>query len=147
MLYWMVLPLCIAIGSSLLAWLLMDARIQVVRARFDAIIASLEQNLEVQKAAYRADLGRQCALARREAFEELLREIKVERRECLRRTRRLFRSAVEVEVQERLSIHRIPLTGWVAAGIFQPPALARTEEEPQPVLGAADAPLLGPPAL
>jgi hypothetical protein len=113
LLFWMALPLSIAVGAAALVWLLMQARLRVLTARFEAEVERVEHAAELQ-------IVREVERARRTAFEELISDLRVEQRRALKKTRGLLRDDLSVVVQERLLLRSIPLTGWVQENAILP---------------------------
>jgi len=95
---WLFLPVMVAVGTAYLVWVVMQARIRVLAANYDAALAKVES---------------ECA-ARRPGVEELLSELRFERNRFLRRTPGP-RGSYEATVitQERIYFRDIPLTGWI----------------------------------
>jgi hypothetical protein len=110
---WIFLPVFVAAGSALLAFYIMQARMEVavakereVAAELKAMIASREQIMEEKvKAAEEA--------ARRRAFDAFLADFRVEERHYMRETKSLFANRRSMVLQERLYFRNIPLSNWV----------------------------------
>jgi hypothetical protein len=95
---WLILPIVVALGAAYLVWIVMQARIHVLAAKYDAALAKAEC---------------ECA-ARRPGVEELLSELRFERNRFLRRTPGPHESyQATVITQERIYFRDIPLTGWI----------------------------------
>ena len=94
--WWLILPGLVALGASYLVWLLMQARIQVLTARFQAAVAK-ESN----------------CTDRRPGVDELLADIRFERHRFLRRIPSTDGYETSVITQERIYFRNIPLTGWM----------------------------------
>ena len=95
---WLILPVVVAVGASYLVWIVMQARIHVLAAKYDAALVKVES---------------ECA-ARRPGVEELLSELRFERNRFLRRTPGPKGSyEATVITQERIYFRDIPLTGWI----------------------------------
>lgn len=114
LIYWAVLPALVAAGTSALVWLLMNARIEVLKSRYHAAVAEVEGIAAVRDAALQAAVEDARARGRQEAFEELLAGVRVEERRYVRKRRRLVGGDEErLVVQERIFLGNIPLTGWM----------------------------------
>ena len=92
--FWVLLPALVALGAAYLVWLLMQARIQVLTAHYQTAVARVEQE-------------------RGPALDELLAELRVERRRFLRRLPGPKGLETTVITQERLYLRNLPLTGWM----------------------------------
>src|SRR5579864_8167713 len=90
------MPGLVALGAAYLFWLLMQARIQVLTANFQAAVAKVESFAD-----------------RRPAVDELLAELRFERHRFLRRIPSPDGYESCVITQERLFFRNIPLTGWM----------------------------------
>ena len=95
---WFFLPVLVAVGTAYLVWIVMQARIRVLAANYQAALAKAES---------------ECT-ARRPGVEELLSELRFERNRFLRRTPGP-RGSYEATVitQERIYFRDIPLMGWM----------------------------------
>ncbi|HWB86087.1 MAG TPA: hypothetical protein VG675_18230 [Bryobacteraceae bacterium] len=107
--FWLMLPAAVACGASCLVWLLMQARIEVLKARCQTAVARLEHDLESQKTAAQEALRTAEGMARQAAFDEFLADLHVEQRRFVRRTD----GANNVVVQERIYLRDIPISGWM----------------------------------
>jgi hypothetical protein len=95
--FWVGLPGLVAVGSAALVWMLMQARMQLLATNYKAAIA------EVEKAAAES----------RPRLENLLAELRLERRQFLRKTSGVRGSETTILTLERLYFRQIPLTGWM----------------------------------
>jgi len=93
--FWVILPALVATGAAYLVWLLMQARIQVLAAHYQTAVAKVENEV------------------RPPALEELLAELRIERRRFLRRLPGPKGLETTVILQERLYLRNLPLTGWM----------------------------------
>ncbi|GEM_PF-2666220 len=96
--FWIVLPVLVALGATYLVWLLMQARIQVLAARYQSAVSKVESD---------------CAAGRRPGLEELLAELRLERRRFLRRVPGVKGTETTLITQERLYLRNLPLTSWM----------------------------------
>ena len=97
LIWWFILPGAVALGASYLVWLLMQARIQVLTANFQAALAKLESN----------------CTDRRPGADEILADLRFERHRFLRRIPSPEGYEASVITQERIYFRNIPLTGWM----------------------------------
>lgn len=95
--FWIVLPALVALGAAYLVWLLMQARIQVLTAHYQTAVAKVENE----------------GSNRRPALEDLLAELRMERRRFVRRTPGPLGEETTLITQERLFLRNIPLTSWM----------------------------------
>jgi hypothetical protein len=96
--FWIVLPALVALGAAYLVWLLMQARIQVLAAHYQTAVAKVESD---------------CAAARKPGIDELLAELRLERRRFVRRTPGAAGLENTLVTQERLYLRNLPLTSWM----------------------------------
>src|SRR5581483_297616 len=92
--FWIVLPALVALGAAYLVWLLMQARIQVLTAHFQTAVAKVEGDCNIHRP--RAD--------------DLLAELRIERRRFLRRVPGPKGNESTLITQERLYLRNLPLT-------------------------------------
>ncbi len=98
MILWFVVPGIVALGTAYLVYIVMQARIRVLAANYDAQLVKVEYE----------------STARRPGVEELLSELRFERNRFLRRTPGPKGSyEATVITQERIYFRDIPLTGWI----------------------------------
>ena len=95
--FWIVVPGLVAVGAAYLVWFLMQARIQVLTANFQAAVAKVQYD--------RGDPH--------PALEELLAELRMERRRFTRRIPGPKGVETTVITQERIYLRNLPLTGWM----------------------------------
>jgi len=93
----MVLPVLVAVGAAYLVWQMMQARIQVLTAHYQAAVAKMEN---------------ECA-NRRLSPEELLADLRMERRRFVRRVTGPKGPESTLITQERLYLRNLPLTSWM----------------------------------
>lgn len=110
---WMFLPLFVAAGSALLAFYIMQARMEVAVAReretlaaAKALIASHDQIITERVRAAEES-------TQRKALDTFLSDFRVEERHYLRETKSLFMNKKSMVLQERLYFRTIPLSNWV----------------------------------
>jgi hypothetical protein len=96
-LFWMILPILVAIGSAYVVWLLMQSRIQVLTAHYQAAVAKMEND----------------PVPRRLSPEDLLADLRMERRRFVRRVAGARGPETTLITQERLYLRNLPLTSWM----------------------------------
>jgi hypothetical protein len=116
-LLWIGLPVCAALASGILAWFVMQSRMEVklaearerIAADKGAILAEREAMEGQLQTAMRAAQER----AHREALDAFLGEMKVEQRHYTRENRRLAQPRKSLVLQERMYFRNIPLSDWI----------------------------------
>ena len=112
-LLWIFFPLFVAAGSGLLAFIIMQSRLEVAvskeresLAEAQAIIRSLDKITDEKvRAAEESTLRR--------AFDDFLGNLRVEERHYTKEKKSLFSSHKSLILQERLYFRNIPLSNWV----------------------------------
>jgi len=112
-LVWLLLPGCVAVAAGLLAWFIMQSRMEVAIAREREKLAETRGSLEAQKAAM--DDHVKCAgeTAKREAMDEFLADLRIEQRHYTRENKLLFQNRRSLVLQERLFFRNVPLSDWI----------------------------------
>jgi hypothetical protein len=116
-LLWVFLPGFVAIASGLLAWFVMQSRMEVKLAEQRADLAEARGALDAEKAALHSSMPLHIRAAeetaRRQAFENFLNELTVEQRHYTRENRMLMQSRKSLVLQERMYFRNIPLSDWI----------------------------------
>lgn len=110
---WTFLPVLIAAGTALLAFSIMQARMEVAVAKEREALAEARASIESHKITLQERVKATEESARRKAFDEFLQDIRVEERSYLRESKSMFSSKKLMVVQERLYFRNIPLSSWV----------------------------------
>src|SRR5438876_1804677 len=114
---WILLPGFVALASGLLAWFVMQSRMDVRLAEERERVATERGALEAEKAGHRAsfEVAIRAAeeTAKREAFDKFLSELTVEQRHYTRENRMLLNSRKSLILQERMYFRNIPLSDWI----------------------------------
>jgi outer membrane murein-binding lipoprotein Lpp len=146
-LVWMFLPVFVAAGSSLLAFFVMQARMDVAVSREREVIAKISAQLEAQKEIMEDRVRRAEEETTRRCLDTFLGDIRVEERHYMKDSKSLFVNKKSMILQERLYFRNIPLSNWIehemtieeggsmerlaqAASIFAPKALKGATAEP-----------------
>ena len=110
---WMFLPVFTAAGSALLAFFIMQARLEVAVAQerealaeAQALIKSHEKLMEQKVKAAEEEV-------RRKSLDDFLADFRVEERHYIKETKSLFLKQKAMVMQERLFFRNIPLSDWV----------------------------------
>jgi hypothetical protein len=123
-LLWILLPGFVALASGVLAWFVMQSRMEVALAQQREALAVQREGmaeargvLEAEKAAVKAsfDTAIQAAqeTAKRESFEKFLADLRVEQRHYTRENRLLMHNRKSLVLQERMYFRNIPLSDWI----------------------------------
>ncbi|MBK5294265.1 MAG: hypothetical protein JJE04_21615 [Acidobacteriia bacterium] len=110
---WMFLPMFTAVGSALLAFYIMQAKLEVAIAKerealieAKAILNSHEQQTEAKMKAVEET-------TRRRSMDDFLADFRVEERHYMRENKSLFLNRKSMVLQERLYFRTLPLSNWV----------------------------------
>ena len=116
-LIWILLPGFTAIASGLLAWFVMQSRMEVALALQREQLAESRGALDAQRTALDASLGTAIraaeAVAKHEALEDFMGELRVEQRHYTRENRMLMQNRKSLILQERMYFRNIPLSDWI----------------------------------
>jgi hypothetical protein len=96
-LFWCIWPGLVAVGSASLVWVIMQARIRLLARKHRAGLAQLEKDFA----------------ARGASLDQLVAELRIERRRFLRRMAGPQGYETTVLTLERLYLRHVPLTGWM----------------------------------
>ena len=110
---WLLLPIFIAAGSSLLSFYIMQARLDVAVAKERTALAEARGVINSHKVILEERVKATEELARRKAFDEFMREFRVEERNYIRDNKTPTSHKKFMIVQERLFFRNIPLSDWV----------------------------------
>jgi hypothetical protein len=112
-----VLPGFVAVASGLLAWFVMQSRMEVKLAEQRADLAEARGALDAEKKAIQATLPLAVRAAeesaRRQSFDNFLNELSVEQRHYMRENRMLLQNRKSLVLQERMYFRNIPLSDWI----------------------------------
>jgi hypothetical protein len=116
-LLWILLPGGTAVASGLLAWFIMQSRMEVALAQQRERLAETRGALDAEKSALGATLDSALraaeAVAKHEALEHFMDELRVEQRHYTRADRTLTRNRKSLVMQERMFFRNIPLSDWI----------------------------------
>jgi hypothetical protein len=116
-LLWVLLPGFAAVGTGVLAWFVMQSRMEVLLAQQRERLAEARGGLDAEKRALEATLDTALraaeATAKREALENFLSELRVEQRHYTRENRMLMQTRRSLVLQERMYFRTIPLSDWI----------------------------------
>jgi len=116
-LIWILLPGFTAVASGLLAWFIMQSRMEVALAQQRERLAESRGALDAEKHALGTSLDTALraaeAVAKHEALEGFMNELRVEQRHYTRENRMLMQSRKSLVLQERMYFRNIPLSDWI----------------------------------
>jgi hypothetical protein len=112
-LIWILLPGFVALGSSLLAFYIMQSRMEVALAREREAMAQARGALQAEKCSLEQSLHSAREQARREALDEFLADVHIEQRHYVRENKALFQNRKSLVLQERIFFRNIPLSNWI----------------------------------
>jgi hypothetical protein len=108
-----LLPGFVAVGSGLLAYYIMQSRMEVALAKEREAMAEARGTLEAEKNSLEQALRGAKESARREALDEFLADVHVEQRHYVRDNKLLFQNRKALVLQERIFFRNIPLSNWI----------------------------------
>ena len=116
-LLWILLPGFVAVASGLLAWFVMQSRMEVALAQERESLAQSRGAIDAERTALEAQLGTAIRAAeesaKRVAFDNFLNELRVEQRHYTRENRLLLQTRKSLVIQERMYFRNIPLSDWI----------------------------------
>jgi hypothetical protein len=116
-LVWILLPGFAAVGTGVLAWFIMQSRMEVLLAQQRERLAETRGGLDAERRALEASLDTALraahATARHEALDNFLGELRVEQRHYTRANRTLMQTRNSLVLQERMYFRNIPLSDWI----------------------------------
>ena len=112
-LLWILLPAVVAAGAGLLAFYVMQSRMEVALAHEREAMAQVRGALEAERISLEQALNSAKEEARREALDEFLADVRVEQRHYMRENRALFQNRKALVLQERIFFRNIPLSNWI----------------------------------
>ena len=116
-LIWILLPGFMAVASGLLAWFIMQSRMEVALALERERLAETRGALDAERTALGASLDTALkaaeAVAKHEALEHFMDELRVEQRHYTRENRTLTKNRKTLVLQERMYFRNIPLSDWI----------------------------------
>src|SRR5438045_2910166 len=114
---WVILPGFVAVATALLAWFVMQSRMDVKLAEQRETLAETRGQLRAEKEAIEGSMKTAIKAAeetaRRQAFDNFLAELKVEQRHYTRENRMLMHNRKSLVLQERMYFRNIPLSDWI----------------------------------
>ena len=110
---WVGLPILVSVGSGVLAYYVMKARMEAAIAGERASLAEARAILDAQAKTLAETLRATEEAAKRQALDDFIADLRVEERHYLREQKALFLSKKSLVLQERIFFRNIPLSSWV----------------------------------
>lgn len=110
---WLLLPLFVAAGSALMAYFLMQSKLEVAVAKERETLAEARALISTNQKTLEETIRATEEAARRKALDEFLADFRVEERHYMRESKSLFMNRKSMVLQERLFFRNIPLSNWV----------------------------------
>ncbi len=110
---WLLLPLFVAAGSALMAYFLMQSKLEVAVAKERETLAEARALISTNQKTLEETIRATEETARRKALDEFLADFRVEERHYMRESKSLFMNRKSMVLQERLFFRNIPLSNWV----------------------------------
>ncbi len=112
-LMWMFLPVFTAMGSALLAFFLMQARLEVAVAKEREALSEAQAIIRSNDKLVTAKVKATEEEVRRQSLDNFLADFRVEERHYMKESTSLFTQQKSMVLQERLFFRNIPLSDWV----------------------------------
>jgi hypothetical protein len=112
-LIWILMPGFVAVGSGLLAFFVMQSRMDVAIAREREALAETRGKLDAQRRAYDESIRGVEEAAKRQALDDFLGDIRVEQRHYVRQTRQFLSRRRSLVLEERIFFRNLPLSNWI----------------------------------
>jgi len=110
---WMMLPMFTAAGSALLAFYIMQARLEVALAKEREALVEARTILSTREKETESRIKATLEETRRRSLDDFLGDIRVEERHYMRESKSLFLKKRSMVLQERLYFRNLPLSNWV----------------------------------
>jgi hypothetical protein len=110
---WMFLPLFTAAGSALLAFYIMQARMEVLVAKEREALIEAQANARNAERELEDKVRVAEEETRRRSLDDFFNDIRVEERHYMRENRSQLHSRKSMVLQERLYFRNIPLSNWI----------------------------------
>ena len=110
---WLFLPLFVAAGSALLAYFIMQSKLEVAISKERETMAEARAAIATHAKTLEETIKATEERARRQALDDFLADFRVEERHYSRESKSLFLNRKSMVLQERLFFRNIPLSNWV----------------------------------
>jgi hypothetical protein len=112
-LIWVLLPVFVAVGSALLCYAIMQARVEVAIARERESVAQIRASINSNQVSIEDRMRAVEAETRHKALNEFMQEFRVQERHYVRENRSATVRRKTMVTQERLYFRNIPLSNWI----------------------------------
>ncbi len=109
---WMFLPLFVAGGSAMLAYYIMQARMEVALAKERETLAEARALIQSHKVTMEERIKATEEATRRATMDELMQEIRIEERSYVRDSNTPQGARRSMILQERVFFRNIPMSNW-----------------------------------
>lgn len=109
---WLALPLFVAGGSAMLAYFIMQARLEVAVAKEREALAEAQATINAQRSTMEERVKAVQEATRRSTMDEMMKEFRVEERSYVRESKSLDTAKRTMVTQERMFFRNIPLSDW-----------------------------------
>lgn len=109
---WLVLPLFVAGGSALVAYYIMQARMEVALSRERESLAEVRATLQSAKVTMEERIKATEEATRRAALDELMQDLRVEERSYVRDIAGATGARRSMVLQERVFFRNLPMSSW-----------------------------------
>src|SRR4051812_42782899 len=114
---WILLPGFVAVAAGVLAWFVMQSRMDVAVAREGEALAEARGALESSKVSMKESMRTAVKLAeesaKRMALEEFLTDLHIEQRHYTRENKLAAQNRRSLVLQERMFFRNLPLSDWI----------------------------------
>lgn len=109
---WMFLPLFVAAGSAMVAYYIMQARMEVALAKERETLAEARALIQSHKVTMEDRIKATEEATRRATMDELMQEIRIEERSYVRDSNTPQGARRSMVMQERVYFRNIPMSNW-----------------------------------
>jgi len=109
---WLALPLFVAGGSALLAYFIMQARLEVAVSKEREALAEAQGIINAQKSTMEERVKAVQEATRRATMDDMMKEFRMEERSYVRESKSLDSAKRTMVTQERMFFRNIPLSDW-----------------------------------
>jgi len=144
---WLFLPVFVAGGSALLAYYIMQARMEVALAKERETLAEARAAIVSHEITLEERLRATEEASKRKALDDFMQDIRIEERSYVRESNSSDGARKTMVMQERLFFRNIPLSNWIEHEMIVEEGNSRSLAGKESVftptsLGAAGAPAL-----
>ena len=110
---WMFLPAFVAVGSAMLSYYIMQARMDLAISKEKETVMQVRTQLTSQQQLMEEKMRTVEESTKRKSMDDFLGDIRVEERHYVKESKSLFMSKKAMILQERLYFRNLPLSNWV----------------------------------